>query len=99
MRFVADVSPAPPFLAELLPRRVLVRAAILGLFIGVHLLDGAYTYLSVGVLDEAAEQPPLLAWSTTIFGVGATLATAKGLAVTAGTVLLSRLLRDDLFSQ
>jgi hypothetical protein len=63
------------------------------------LLDGAYTYLSIGVPDEAVAQTPLLAWSMAFFGVGATLATAKGLAVAGGVVLLSRLLRDDPFSQ
>lgn len=65
-----------------------VRATILGLFIGVQVLDAAFTYMSVGVLGVAAEQNPLLAWSMAIFGIGATLAAAKTVAVACGIVLL-----------
>lgn len=87
-----------PPIADPLSPRVLVRAAILGFFIGVQLLDGALTYMRVDLREVAAEQAPLLAWSMGHFGVGATLAGAKVLAVACGVVLLGRLLRGDLLS-
>lgn len=71
------------------PRGRRRRAIILGLFVGVQVLDGLLTYLSVGVFGVATEMNPLLAWYMAVFGVGPTVTTAKTLAI-AGALVLDR---------
>ncbi len=71
--------------------------ALLALFVSVQIADAWLTACGLDRYGVAAEGNPILALPVILFGAGATLAIAKGVAV-VGAVALHRLSRHRLLA-
>jgi len=67
--------------------RSLFGDAILLTFVLVQALDGAFTYLGIATFGAVAEANPVVAWTVSVLGLGAGIATAKTFAVVCAAAL------------
>jgi hypothetical protein len=56
-------------------------------FLCAQVLDGAFTYIGLGVFGHGIEANPLIAWLIGMLGPAGALASAKATAIVAGSFL------------